>query len=295
MTNKTYLAVHFRCSNEQSEVLIAELSEMGYDSFWEQEDGFEAYILEAQFNKAALQSLVDRYQTDDDISFTSNSVEEKNWNVEWESNFEPIMVEDQCLVRANFHQADKSYPYEIVINPKMSFGTGHHATTYLMLSWQLETNHDNKKVMDAGCGTGILAIMARLRGAKDITAFDNNEWAVDNSRESFELNNCADIRMFLGTVADVPEVKQFDLILANINRNVLLEEMPLYTQRLSEEGKLLLSGFYNHDEPLIVERAQANGLKVEARKDKNDWVALVLTRWAPSRCRLITPDSLKQL
>lgn len=278
MTNKTYLAVHFRCSNEQSEVLIAELSEMGYDSFWEQEDGFEAYILEAQFNKAALQSLVDRYQTDDDISFTSNSVEEKNWNVEWESNFEPIMVEDQCLVRANFHQADKSYPYEIVINPKMSFGTGHHATTYLMLSWQLETNHDNKKVMDAGCGTGILAIMARLRGAKDITAFDNNEWAVDNSRESFELNNCADIRMFLGTVADVPEVKQFDLILANINRNVLLEEMPLYTQRLSEEGKLLLSGFYNHDEPLIVERAQANGLKVEARKDKNDWVALVLTR-----------------
>jgi len=277
MQKKEYLSLQIVCPEALSEILIAELSEMCYDSFWEQEEGFEAYVLKSDFDEAALQKVIRRYADIGTVSYSIGLVEEKNWNVEWERNFEPITVEDQCLVRADFHQIDKAYPYEIVINPKMSFGTGHHATTYLMLSWQLEIDHQNKKVMDAGCGTGILAIMAHLRNAGDIVAFDNNEWAVDNSRESFERNGCPENKMFLGTVSDIAEDDRFDIILANINRNVLLEEMPLYAARLQKEGTLLLSGFYNYDEPLIEEKAMASGLQVRGRKEKNDWVALRLS------------------
>jgi len=277
MSKKQYLSLQFRCPEPLAEILIAELAEMGYDSFWEQEDGFEAYIEASAFSEDDLQEVTSRYAALGEISYQSTQVEEKNWNVEWESNFEPITVEDQCLVRADFHQIAKGYPYEIVINPKMSFGTGHHATTYLMLGWQLELDQQGKKVMDAGCGTGILAVMARLRGADEIVAFDNNEWAVDNSRENFELNQCPDIRMFLGTVTDLPEDDQYDIILANINRNVLLEELPYYAARLRKNGVILLSGFYNYDAPLIETKAAASGLIVRGRKEKNDWVALQLS------------------
>lgn len=273
MEKKKYLSLQFRCAEELTEILIAELSEQGYDSFWEQEDGFEAYILKSDFDEPVLQDIIARYAGLGSATYTVGLVEEKNWNVEWENNFEPITVEDQCLVRADFHKIEQDYPYEIVINPKMSFGTGHHATTYLMLSWQLEVDQQGKKVMDAGCGTGILAIMAHLKGAAQIVAFDNNEWAVDNSRESFELNRCPEISMFLGTVADIPEDDKYDIILANINRNVLLEEMPLYAARLRKGGTLLLSGFYNYDAPLIEEKAAASGLKVSGQKERNDWVA----------------------
>ena len=277
MPKKQYLSLRFRCSDVLSEILIAELAEIGYDSFWEQEDGFEAYIDANDFREEALQKVIRRYAKLGEISYHTAQLEEKNWNVEWESNFEPIIVENQCLVRADFHQIAKDYPYEIVINPKMSFGTGHHATTYLMLSWQLELDQQSKKVMDAGCGTGILAIMARLKGANEIVAFDNNEWAVDNSRECFALNHCPDIRMFLGTITDIPKDDQYDIILANINRNVLLEELPLYAARLRQDGALLLSGFYNYDAPRIETKAADSGLIVRGQKEKNDWVALHLS------------------
>lgn len=277
MEKKAYLSLQFQCNETLTEILIAELSELAYDSFWEQDEGFEAYILEADYNEHELQQILDKYQTLGKVSFSVSRVEEKNWNVEWESNFSPIVVEDQCLVRADFHKPERPFPYEIVINPKMSFGTGHHATTYLMLSWQLEIDHSQKKVMDAGCGTGILAIMAHLKGASEIIAFDNNEWAVDNTHENFEINHCPEIKMFLGTVADIPEEEKFDIILANINRNVLLEEMDMYAARLQSDGILVLSGFYNYDASQIEEKALASGLKVKGRKERNDWVALQLT------------------
>ncbi|WPP48084.1 50S ribosomal protein L11 methyltransferase [Catalinimonas niigatensis] len=276
MKKKEYLSLLFQCPDDLTEILIAELSEMSYDSFWEQEEGFEAYILASKFDVSSLDQLLEKYKDWGAISFTSSRIEEKNWNVEWESNFESIIVEDQCLVRADFHKIDQKFPYEIVINPKMSFGTGHHATTYLMLSWQLEIEHTQKKVMDAGCGTGILAIMASLKGAGEIVAFDNNEWAVDNSRESFEMNHCSQVKMFLGTVEDISKEEKFDIILANINRNVLLQEIPFYAARLKRDGMLLLSGFYHYDAPLIEEKARANGLQVSAEKERNDWVALKL-------------------
>lgn len=277
MEKKAYLSLQFQCNETLTEILIAELSELAYDSFWEQDEGFEAYILETDYDQHELQQILDKYQTLGEVSFSVSWVEEKNWNVEWESNFSPIVVEDQCLVRADFHKPERPFPYEIVINPKMSFGTGHHATTYLMLSWQLEIDHRQKKVMDAGCGTGILAIMAHLKGASEIIAFDNNEWAVDNTHENFEINHCPEIKMFLGTVADIQEEEKFDIILANINRNVLLEEMEMYAARLKNDGILVLSGFYDYDAPQIEEKAQASGLNVKGQKERNDWVALKLT------------------
>jgi ribosomal protein L11 methyltransferase len=210
------------------------------------------------------------------ISYTLQEVAEKNWNVEWESNFDPIIVEDQCLVRATFHKIAKKYPYEIIIDPKMAFGTGHHATTYLMLSWQLEIDHQGKVVMDAGCGTGILSVMAHQRGAAEILAFDNNEWAVENSQENFVINACDQIRLFQRTVAEVDKAEKFDIILANINRNVLLEEMDDYAQLLHPNGTLLLSGFFQEDAPLIIKKALKTGLKVVGKRIKDRWCSILL-------------------
>lgn len=276
--SKKYITVIISCPADSSEVLIAALSDEGYDSFWENDEGFEAYIEEEKFEEEVLQSMINQYKGDAEVSYTLQKLEEKNWNVEWETHFEPIIVEDTCLVRADFHRIEKSYPYEIVINPKMSFGTGHHATTYLMLQWQLEIDQQDKRVMDAGCGTGILSVMAAKRGGTSVLAFDNNEWSIDNSRENFELNQCPDIRFFLGTVSDVQNEKPFDLILANINRNVLLEEMSLYAEHIKKGGQLLLSGFYEHDAALIREEAGRQNLIFEGKKERNDWVAMLFRK-----------------
>lgn len=274
---KHYISVQVQCKPEFVEMLIAELSETGYDSFWENEMGFEAYIEKDRFEEKELEQILDRYRTEDEVSYTLQNVEEKNWNVEWETHFEPIIVENKCLVRATFHQIKEKFPYEIIINPKMSFGTGHHATTYLMLQWQLELDHQNKRVMDAGCGTGILSIMAVKRGASTIVAFDNNEWAIENSRENFEINHCSEIQYFLGTVSNVNTDIPYDIILANINRNVLLEEMPLYADRLHTSGQLLLSGFYDKDAFSIIEEAGKQNLKLQGKKERNDWIALLFS------------------
>ncbi len=272
-----YLSLAIKCSPETTELLIAELSAIEYDSFWENETGFEAYIEKDNFDEQQLQTILKRYKDQGETSYTLQKVEDKNWNVEWETHFEPIIVEQECLVRATFHQIKEQYPYEIIINPKMSFGTGHHATTYLMLQWQLTLDQQGKRVMDAGCGTGILSVMAAKRGASHILAFDNNEWAIENSRENFEINHCSHISSFLGTVEAVEPHPAYDMILANINRNVLLEEIVLYAERLTLTGLLLLSGFYEQDMRLIVEEAQRQKLALRGKKERNDWVALLFS------------------
>jgi len=272
---KQYIAVEIKCSESLREILIAELGEAQYDSFLETEDGLEAYAEREHFEQLRLEEILQQY----DLSaadYQVQTVEEKNWNVEWEKHFDPIVVNDQCLVRATFHQTDKKYPYEIIIDPKMAFGTGHHATTYLMLQWQLELEQEGKSVLDAGCGTGVLAIMANKRGATKIAAFDNNEWAVENSQENLELNQCSEVQLFLGTIQDVDPEQSVDLILANINRNVLLEEIHLYAQRLKSSGKLLLSGFLEADQTLIEQRATQASLQSAGVKYHNGWVALLL-------------------
>nr|WKN39094.1 50S ribosomal protein L11 methyltransferase [Tunicatimonas sp. TK19036] len=272
---KQYIAVEISCGEDLKEILMAELGEGPYDSFLETDGGLDAYVEKDQFDEQFLQQVLAQYQLSED-DYKIQLVEEKNWNVEWEKHFEPIVVDDQCLVKATFHRISQSYPYEIVIDPKMAFGTGHHATTYLMLQWQLILEQQGKKVMDAGCGTGVLAIMAKKRGASSVLAFDNNEWAVDNSEENFALNHSTDIELFLGTIEDVEPTRQFDLILANINRNVLLDEMDFYAQRLTSQGTLLLSGFLEPDQPLIEQRAQKASLKPVGAKQHRGWVALQL-------------------
>ena len=270
---KTYTAVRITCPPPVQELLIAELSSLEYDSFLEEDTYLEAYVEQQHFEEADVKQLLSKYQLAPD-AYAIQTVAPQNWNALWESNFEPITVEDQCLVRATFHHISKPYPYEIIINPKMSFGTGHHATTYLMLSWQLEIDHHQKRVMDAGCGTGILAIMAHQRGATKILAFDIDEWPVENSQENFALNHCPNIQLFQGTVADVPRDQTFDLILANINRNVLLSEIPTYAQHLSPGGHLLLSGFYETDTETITHKAHSHRLTLTGQKAQNQWAAL---------------------
>ncbi len=241
----------------------------------ETEQGFETYHEAEAFDEVVLQQLLDKYRSQVVINYTLQTVEEKNWNEDWEKNFEPIIVEEQCLVRATFHAIAPTYPYEIIINPKMSFGTGHHATTYLMLQQQLEIDHQHKRVMDAGCGTGILSIMAMKRGATHVLAFDTDEWAVSNGQENFKINDCAAIALFQGTVAEVTDTRRFDLILANINRNVLLEELPRYAEHLPVTGQLLLSGFYEEDVSSISRAAIAQGLHLVNQQVRDAWASLL--------------------
>lgn len=273
--NTQYNTVRVTCPPDWVDVLIAELSGYDYDSFLETEQGFETYQEAEAFNEAVLRQVLDKYRSQATISYTLQMVEEQNWNEVWEKNFEPIVVEGQCLVRATFHTTAQPYPYEIIVNPKMSFGTGHHATTYLMLRQQLEIDHQGKRVMDAGCGTGILSMMAMKRGSSYVLAFDTDEWAVNNSQENFEMNDCQAINLFQGTVVSIIDTEPFDLILANINRNVLLEEMPRYAQHLSASGQLLLSGFYEEDVPAITQAATTQGLMLANQQVRDAWACLL--------------------
>ena len=265
-----YLLVTLPCKPDIQEILVAELEQLDYDSFWEQEEALEAYIQADLFSEKNLEEVTGRYG----ISYEVETVEEKNWNVEWEKNFEPIVVADQCLVRADFHSIGQDYPHEIIINPKMAFGTGHHATTYLMLQQQLQLDHQGKTVLDAGCGTGILSIFAEQKGASYVLAYDNNEWAVNNTLENLTINNCQRIGVMQGTIANVKPF-EYDIVLANINRNVLLEEIPEYVKYLAPGGSLLLSGFYNFDTGRIKAVAEESKLQLLNTLERNDWQLLL--------------------
>lgn len=274
-----FVEVKIETTPEMAEILIAELVEVGYDSFQETETGLDAYVDQDIFSEDVLKEILQKYSFEEKIPYTVGLLEDKNWNEEWEKNFPPVIIGDECIVRASFHHPEKPYKYDIVINPKMSFGTGHHETTSMMLEHQLETDHQDKTVMDAGSGTGILAIMASKRGARLVDAFDIEDWAFENLKENAILNGCSNILISQGEVvrANLRE-SQYDLILANINRNVLLDEMPEYTKRLKSSGKLILSGFYTEDIPLLEERAGEFGLKKTSFKQKNNWASLVFIK-----------------
>lgn len=259
-----------------AEILMAELAEVGFDSFEDTPTGIKAYIPKDSWNEHILQDIYLLSNPEFTISYQITEIEQVNWNEEWEKNFSPIVVEDLCTVRANFHPVPNTR-YDIVITPKMSFGTGHHETTYMMLQQLLPLSLEGAKVLDMGCGTGILAIMAALRGAHNITAIDIDPWCVENATENVQQNDCSFITIKEGDVSLIAG-EQYNLILANINRNILLSDIPAYTQALLPQGLLLVSGFYEEDLPAIKEKCQKVGLTYLSHIERNSWVSAKFQR-----------------
>lgn len=257
----------------QQDLLINELAEVGFDTFEETELGFKAYIAADQFDKAVLDKHLADYHDQFSFSYEINLIPQKNWNEVWESNFEPIQIGDQVWVRATFHEARPDFPYEIVIDPKMAFGTGHHETTAMMMSLMLEADFKDKEVLDMGCGTGILAILASKLGAKSITAIDYDPVCYESTIENSSLNGAESIKALCGSKEVIPD-EAYDIILANINRNILLDQMQRYGEVLKAGGEIFFSGFYESpDLEIIKEEAAKHGLKYVSHKKLKDWVA----------------------
>lgn len=255
-----------------SEILVAELAEYGFESFVDTENGISAYIQESEWNSTILDDIYILKNSDFSVSYTFKTIEQVNWNEEWEKNFNPITVENRCTIRAPFHNKPNT-EYDIVIEPKMSFGTGHHETTYMMLKFLLDENFEEKSVLDMGCGTGVLAIMASKRNAKTITAIDIDPWCYENTSENISQNQCEHIEVKLGD-AKLLENQLFHTIIANINRNILLNDLPAYAKSMHANGTLFLSGFYREDIEAITEVCTNLGLKLVKTLERNRWVAL---------------------
>ena len=263
------------CDHEYAEILMAEIAETGFETFLETEKGFEAYVEMEKFEMDQLEFIKQKY-AGQILEFHQDRIEKQNWNEQWEKSYEPVVVEGKCIIRADFHKITERYPYELIITPKMSFGTGHHQTTYLMIKNQMDIEHRNKRVMDAGCGTAILSVMASKLGAREIQAFDIDEWSVSNGRENIEVNECRNIFQYQGKLEDLNIEGLFDIILANINKNVLLDELYLYKQFLAPAGLLLLSGFYTTDIPDLLSEASRYHLTELKRDEREGWAALIL-------------------
>ena len=255
-----------------TEILIAELANVGFESFVENDTGLLAYIQQKDWSDHLLDNIQILNSKEFDISFVKNIIEQTNWNKEWETNFEPIQVDEIVSIRAPFHE-NPNLEYDIIIEPKMSFGTGHHETTHMMVQHLIALDLENKKVLDMGCGTGILAIFSELKGAREIDAIDIDEWCYVNSIENCERNDCKKIKVYQGDAALLVD-KKYDIIIANINRNILLMDIKTYANCLNEKGVLLLSGFYEQDIPVIDSESSNYGLKLEKIIERNNWVAL---------------------
>ena len=258
------------------EILIAELGAAGFESFTENEEGLIAYIQKKDWNNEILNDIQLLQSEEVVITYDIKEIEQVNWNSEWEKNFEPIQVDGLVSIRAPFHK-DPHLKYDIVIEPKMSFGTGHHETTHLMIQHLIDLDLDGKTVLDMGCGTGILAIFAEMKGAVKLDAIDIDTWCYENSMENVERNQCKRIAVYEGD-ASLLKDKKYDVIIANINRNILLQDIGIYAQSLNENGILLLSGFYTEDIPVIGEEAGKYQLKLKKKRTRNNWVGLKLER-----------------
>lgn len=253
------------------EILVALLAEGDFESFSDTETGLNAYVLSNLDNESFVQEALENLP-EVHVQYVRTEIEQKNWNQEWESNFHPIFVNDQCYIRSEFHEAKPEFPYEIIIQPKMSFGTGHHSTTHLMVEYILENDFEGKDVLDMGCGTSILAILAKMKHAAYVEGIDIDEWSVENSIENAERNQ-VDLTVKLGDVSLLGE-RQFDIILANINKNILLADIPAYVNDLKNGGELYLSGLMDFDFDDIKQRCEEYGLKFVSKKQRNEWIAL---------------------
>ena len=269
-----YIAYDFNVSPKDpaTEMLIAQLGHIGFESFVENENGVVAYIQKKDWNSNKVEALYLLNSNEFDITFKYSEIEQTNWNKEWEKNFNPIQVNGQVSIRAPFHE-NPFLNFDIVIEPKMSFGTGHHETTHMMVQHLLALDLKNKKVLDMGCGTGILAIFAEMKGAQPTDAIDIDSWCYQNAIENVQRNGCKHITVLEGD-SSLLKGKEYDLVIANINRNILLSDMKIYTDCLSENGVLLLSGFYKDDIAIIESEVIKHGLVLDKMIHKNNWVAL---------------------
>ncbi|HUH18630.1 50S ribosomal protein L11 methyltransferase [Albibacterium sp.] len=271
-----YLEFDFNCNPSQGwqqDLLIDRLGDTGFDTFEQTEEGFKAYIPEPNFNPIDLETVLLNLDSDFQVSYKLSSIAPQNWNTLWESNFQPIFIKDQVYVRATFHDVRPDYPIEILIDPKMAFGTGHHQTTSLMMEYILEESLEGKSILDIGCGTGILGILASKLLAKNIVSIDNDSICVESSKENKQLNNISNMKVLEGSVSAIPN-QHFDVILANINRNILLEHLYYYSQAMVPGGNLFLSGFYQgEDLDLLEKEASKYGFEFLGYKTRDNWVA----------------------
>ncbi|PIE85971.1 MAG: 50S ribosomal protein L11 methyltransferase [Bacteroidia bacterium] len=256
------------------EILTGELAIIGFESFVDEENCLKGYIPADDFDFNAIKNLSINDNSDFDIRYSYETIKAQNWNEEWEKHyFEPILVKENCLIRGTFHEDTPKVQYEILIDPKMSFGTGHHETTSLMLEKMLNIDFTGKSVLDMGCGTGVLAILASMRNAEKIYAVDIDEWAFQNATENTALNNAKNIEVACGDIQKL-EQRMFDVIIANINRNILLQDIKAYAKHMNENGKLLMSGFYKADIEAIKKEAEKNGFSYISYQEKNKWVCV---------------------
>jgi len=274
MSNTIYIGYYFKLEPLEIgvEILIAELGYAGFESFVETSEGVTAYIKKNEWRSDILDEVQILNSKEFKITFTCEDIEQTNWNEEWEKNFNPIVVDDICAVRAPFHESFNT-TYDIIIEPKMSFGTGHHETTHMMIQHILKNDFTNKSVLDMGCGTGVLAILSELKGAKPIEAIDIDNWCYLNSKENVERNDCHHISVYEGD-ASLLVGKHYDIIIANINRNILLQDLKMYANCLNSGGILFLSGFYTTDIPNIEKECNVHMLKLEEKIERNNWVSL---------------------
>lgn len=274
----SFIEIKVHCDLPFRDILIAEMGELEFDSFVETEVGFDAYIPDLNFSHPGLQQLFNNYRKQTRIWYELNKIAKENWNAEWENNYESIEVGKDIRVRATFHAPNPNFKHEIIITPKMSFGTGHHETTHQMLALELEIDFKDKAVLDVGSGTGILAIMAAKLGANYLAATDIDEWCIENSQENFELNDIEINELKLGTIQELKFERLFDVVLANINKNVLLEELPDYAKLMSDKAHLFLSGFYKNDVEDILELTRELGFEKMSVSSKRDWTAILLKK-----------------
>jgi ribosomal protein L11 methyltransferase len=263
-------------SEEIADIIVCELCELDFESFDTESEYVKAYIPENKFDNKKIEDsmIINHLKKEYDIKFSIQKIENKDWNAEWEANFQPIVIKDIVCVRGSFHPKNENCKYDVVINPKMSFGTGHHSTTALMLEHISETVKEGSKILDMGCGTSLLGIFASKCGAKEIVGIDIDEWAYNNSLENIELNSITNMKLMLGDAERLKELESFDIIFANINRNILINDMHYYVSHLENGGNLIMSGFYSQDLKLIKEEATRQGLRYIEHKEDNNWVAV---------------------
>ena len=260
-----------------ADLISQDLGDIGFDSFVQEENKLKAYIKEELFSQKEVEKILTSYGPVFSYQITTEKIVSKNWNAEWEANFQPVIIAEKICIRASFHEARPNIEYDIILSPKMAFGTGHHATTSLVMQEMLNLNFKSKNILDVGCGTAILSILAEKLGAGQIIAIDNDDWAVVNASENIEINKCLHITVEKATVQFVEE-KTFNVILANINRNVIIGDIAIYSKLLINQGHLLLSGFHPEDIPLIENEALKNNLRIIHKTTLNNWVMLHLEK-----------------